>query len=107
MIAKMFEARLAVKPVIVVVAHHGDAASGGANDVVVLAEDLKEPFGQGACGSVASGVSHGLPAAGLLLGEIDVQTQAAQDSQCGESDLRIKLVDVAGYEKTNVRHLFR
>ena len=106
-VAKMFEARLAVKPVIVVVAHHGDAATGGANDVVVLAEDLEEPFCQGACGSVATGVSHGLAAASLLLGELDVETQAAQDSQCGESDLGIKLVDVAGYEKTNVWHLFR
>jgi hypothetical protein len=79
-VAKMFEARLAVKPVIVVVAHHGDAASGGANDVVVLAEDLKEPFGQGAGGSVATGVSHGLAAASLLLWELDVEAEAAQDS---------------------------
>ena len=79
-IAKMFEARLAVKPVIVMVAHHGDATAGGADDVVVLAEDLKEPFGQGAGGSVATGVSHGLAAASLLLWELDFEVQAAQDS---------------------------
>jgi hypothetical protein len=79
-VAKMFEARLAVEPVIVMVAHHGDATAGGANDVVVLAEDLKEPFGQGAGGSVATGVSHGLAAASLLLRELDVEAEAAQDS---------------------------
>jgi hypothetical protein len=78
--AKMFEARFAVKPMIVVVTHHRDAASRGANDVVVLAEDLKEPFGQGAGGGVATGVRHGLAAASLLLWELDVKAEAAQDS---------------------------
>ena len=105
MVAKMFEARLAVKPVIVMVAHHRDAAAGGANHVVVLAEDLQESFGQGAGGSVATGVSHGLAAASLLLRELDVEAQAAQDAQRGDSDLGIKLVDVAGDEKTDVWHL--
>jgi len=79
-LAKMFEARLAVKPVIVMIAHHGNATAGGANDVVVLAEDIEEPFGQGAGGSVATGVSHGLAAASLLLWELDVEAEAAQDS---------------------------
>ena len=35
-LAQMFEARFPVKPVIVVIAHHGDAATGGANHVIVL-----------------------------------------------------------------------
>ena len=104
-LAKMFEAGFAVKPVSVMVAHHGDAATGGANHVIVLAEDLKETLGQGAGGSVTSGVGHGLAATGLLLRELDVEAKAAQNTQCSDSDLGIKLVDVAGYEKTYVWHL--
>jgi len=106
-LAKMFEARFAVQPMIVMIAHHGDATPGGADDVIVLAEDLEEPFGQRAGGGVAPGVRHGLPAASLLLGELDVEAQAAQYAQCSDSNLGIKLVDVAGDEKTNVWHLFR
>jgi hypothetical protein len=78
MFAKMFEARLAVKPVIVMVAHHGDATAGGANDIVVLAENLDEPFGQGAGSSVAPGVGHGLSATRLLLRELDTEAEAPQ-----------------------------
>jgi hypothetical protein len=104
-IAKMLEARFAVKPMIVMVAHHGNATAGGANHVVVLAEDLEEPFGQGAGRSVATGVSHGLAATSLLLRELDTEAEAPQYAQCSDSNLRIKLVDVAGYEKTDVLHL--
>jgi hypothetical protein len=46
--------------------------------VVVLAEDLEEPFGQGTGGSVATGVGHGLAAASLLPRELDVKAEAAQ-----------------------------
>jgi hypothetical protein len=104
-VAKMFETRLAVKPVIVVISHHRDATAGRANDVVVLAEDLEEPFGQGTRSSVAAGVSHGLAAASLLLGELDIEAQAAQNAQCRDSNLGIKLVDVTWYEKTDVWHV--
>jgi hypothetical protein len=90
---------------IVMVAHHGDAAAGRTNNVVVLAEDIEKTFGQGARSRVATGVSHGLPAASLLLRELDVEAEAAQNAQRRDSDLGIKLVDVTGYEKTNVWHL--
>ena len=104
-VAKMFKTRFALKPVIVMVAHHGNATAGGGDDVIVLAEYLEETFGQRAGGSVATGVGHGLAATSLLLGELHVEAEAAEDAQCGDSDLRIKLVDVARYEKTDVGHL--
>ena len=104
-VAKVLEARLAVKPVIVVVSHHRDATARRANDVVILTEDLEKAFGERARGRIAAGVGHGLAATSLLLREIDAEAQAAQNTQCSDSDLGIKLVDVTGYEKTDVWHV--
>jgi len=66
--------------------------------MVVLAKDLEETFGQWAGGRVATGVRHRLTATSLLLWELDVEAQAPQHAQCGDSNIRIELVDVAGYE---------
>ncbi len=90
----------------VVVADHRDATAGRGDDVIVVAEDLEESFGQRAGVGVQADVGHRLAAAGLLFGKLDLAAEALQHLDRGQADLRIELVDVAGDEEADAHGVF-
>ena len=62
-----------------VVADHRDAASGGCDDIFIVAEDAEEALGEGPGVGVQTDVGHWLAAAGLLGGELDFTAEVLED----------------------------
>src|SRR5271167_3550747 len=72
----------------------------GRDHVIILAKDLEKSLGQRPRVFRTTRVSHGLAAACLLLGKVDIDAETAQHSQSRKSDLRVQLIDVARYKET-------
>jgi hypothetical protein len=88
----------------VVLPDHRRATSRGADDVFVGSKDLDEPLGERSRVGDTARIGHRLSAAGLLVGELDLTIEPFEQLECGEADLGIELIDVAGNEQANARH---
>ncbi len=92
------------KILLVMMPHHRHAASRRRDDVFVAAEDLDKSLGQRRRVGGAAGVRHRLAAACLLSRKIDLDAQMREQLHGRHTHLRIKLVDIAGDEKTDEWH---
>lgn len=72
--------------------------------MVIFAEDSEKSLGQRPRVFRTARVSHGLAAAGLILGKVDIDAEPSQHSQSRKPDLRVQLIDVARYEETYFGH---
>jgi hypothetical protein len=72
--------------------------------VVIFAEDFEESFRQRPRVFCAARVCHGLAAARLLLGKVDIDAQTSQHSQSRKPDLGVQLIDVTRYKETYFGH---
>ena len=93
-----------VDEVVVVLADHRRATAGRADDVLVVPKGVEEQLRDRAGIVHAAGVRHRLAAAGLARGEVDRAAEPLQQFECGDPNLRIKLVDVTGDEQPDVWH---
>src|ERR1019366_5796304 len=75
--AEVIEVCPPLQPLCVVVAHHRYTASRGRDHMIILAEDLEKSLGKRPRVFRATRVSHGLAAACLLLGKVDIEAEAA------------------------------
>src|ERR1019366_10142008 len=93
-----------LQPLCVVVAHHRYTASRGRDYVIILTEDLKKSLGKRPRVFRTARVRHGLAAACLLFGKVDIDAQTSQHSQSRKPDLRVHLIDVTRDEETHFGH---
>jgi hypothetical protein len=86
-------------------AHLVHAAARGTHHVVE-AREVPDEERLGTCGFlVTARVGHGLPAAGLVERIVDLASEALQQFEGGDADLRLESVHVAGNEETDAhRH---
>jgi hypothetical protein len=89
------------KHLFIVMADHGHAAARWRDDVIVVGERAQEVLGNGAGFVVQAGVGHGLAAARLTLGEVDVESEAFEHIDGRHADLWVELVDVARNEQAD------
>ena len=83
-------------------ADHRDAATAGSNDVIVGTKRGDKALGGGAGVGHAAGVRHRLAAADLRRRELDLAgVEMLEQSQRGDADARIELVDVARDEEAD------
>ena len=67
----------------------------------VVTERLEKLFCERGGRTIAAYVGHRLTAAGLIFGEIDIDSKAFQDPHGCDTDIRIELVDIARNKKAN------
>jgi len=72
--------------------------------MIILAEDLEKSLGKRPRVFRTTRVSHGLAAASLLLGKVDIDAETSQQSQSRKPDLGVQLIDVARYKETYFGH---
>ncbi len=102
--AQVVEARLSLQPLRVMIAHHGYATSRRGHHMIVAGKNPEKPLCQRPRLFRTAGVGHGLAAAGLLLGELDVYTKPPEHPERGKANLRVELIDVARDEETYQGH---
>ncbi len=72
--------------------------------MIVFAENPEKLLGNRSSFVPTSRVGHGLTAAGLLFGKIDIQAELSQHSECRQSYVWVELIDVARNKETYLRH---
>src|SRR5580698_58779 len=88
---------------VVVAANLLDAASGGPNDIFKVAKILYEEALGGRGIAFIPAIRHRLPTTSLIEREMDLQPKFLKELKCGNSDLWIDHVDIAGNEETNAQ----
>ena len=72
--------------------------------MIVFAENPEELLGKRLGFVRTPRVGHGLAAAGLLFGKIDIDAKLPQHSKCRQSYLGVELIDVARNKKAYFWH---
>src|SRR5579871_7054789 len=83
---------------------HGSAGARRNHDVLSVAKRVQETAGHGGRLFRVPAVERRLPAAGLILREIDLVAQTLEHVGSGDSDLRKDLIDDTGDKECDAGH---